>query len=360
MGTLACKMCAAPLKIYDDGIFARCSYCGMSYTLPFEDETEEDRITRAEPVLAKAKMYLKDGRFDDAADSFERVLDITPSNGEAYLGKGLALLRIKTPAELRAIKRKALQNYYIKKAMLFTKGDQKSELYDALGLKAKLEWSSMPLNRWRTEVLSERKRFLHDLRELYRSNDEHFENEIDRIEEKYADDLSVLTSRLETIDNEMADIREKLQKHPTVDEVIEADNKLRRLEEDKSDVERELSIIRSRKSYEIKDSSEEFSETNYRISRVKFFELAKEHTLPGFAHDENESIVDKVYDVLLSEYEFLSISEIMSRELIRGQSERRVEAAVRKLILDKRIIAVSIDGIECYAPSDMQGIEIEE
>ena len=64
----------------------------------------------------------------------------------------------------------------------------------------------------------------------------------------------------------------------------------------------------------------------------------------------------KVYDILLSEYEYLSLSEIMSRDLCRGQSERRVEAAVKKLLIDKRIISAVIDGIECYAPSDMDGI----
>ena len=30
--------------------------------------------------------------------------------------------------------------------------------------------------------------------------------------------------------------------------------------------------------------------------------------------------------------------------------------AVKKLLIDKRIISAVIDGIECYAPSDMDGI----
>lgn len=359
MGTLACKMCAAPLKIDEDGIFARCSYCGMTYTLPFEDETEEERVIRAEPVLERARMLLKDGKYEEAADRFERVLDITPADGEAYLGKGLAQLGVRTSAELRPIKRQAMKNYYIKKALIFCRGDMKSELYDALGLKAKTDWRNISLNQWRSEVMSIRKSFFREIRRLYSNNDKRYSEDVESINEKYSDESAKIEFQLEKIEKEIQDARDEMQKQVKVDNILRSDSLLRNLNKRKRELENELSAIDSRRNSDIINAAESFSAEKTKISGSDFLELTKKYEIPGCVHDANESIVDKVYDILLCEYEFLSLSEIMTRDLCRGQSERRVEAALKKLMFDKRIISRTIDDIECYAPGDMESIEIE-
>ncbi len=359
MGTLACKMCAAPLKVDENGIFARCIYCGMTYTLPFEDETEEERIVRAEPVLERARMLLKDEKYEEAADCFERVLDITPSSGEAYLGKGLAQLGVRTIAELRPIRRQALKNYYIKKALIFCRGDMKSEIYDVLGLKAKTNWKNMPINQWRAEVLNIRKSFIRELRRLYSDNDESYSKDVESIKDKYSGESEKIRYQLEKIEKEIKDVNEGMRKDRTVDSVLRSESLLRNLSNRKRELEKELISVDSHLNSEIINATENFSAEKTRISGDVFTKLAKNYEIPGCVHDDNESIVDKVYDILLSEYDFLSLSEIMTRDLCRGQSERRVEAALKKLVLDKRIISYTIDDVECYAPSDMEGIEIK-
>lgn len=356
MGALACRMCAAPLKIDPDGVFAMCPYCGTTYTLPLEDETDEERMIRSQPVLEKAKMYLKDGRFEDAAESFERVLDIDHSIGEAYLGKGLAQLSVKDIHGLYGIRRQALQNYYIKKALIFCRGDIKAELYKALGMKMRNSWKDISVKQWRSEVMSVRKSFFRDLRALYADNDECRNKNIEKIEGEYERSSEELNAAIEKCEKDIADLRDNMQKENSFDNIIECNNKLVELRHKKEELESRRSIIDSRRNSEILNAAENFSAASKMIGSRGFMELTLKYQIPDCVHDENESIVDKVYDILLSEYEYLSLSEIMSRDLCRGQSERRVEAAVKKLLIDKRIISAVIDGIECYAPSDMDGI----
>ena len=48
------------------------------------------------PLLKRASMFLADGDFDNAWKYCERVLDIDPENGTAYLGKLMAEKRVRT------------------------------------------------------------------------------------------------------------------------------------------------------------------------------------------------------------------------------------------------------------------------
>ena len=226
MGAIACRMCSAPLKISDDGIFARCSYCGMVYTLPLDGETEEERAVRAEPVLRRARMYLADKHYSEAADSYEKVLDIMPDCGEAYLGKGLAQLGIRTPAELRQIKRQATLNYYIKKALIFCKGDLRAELLDGLGMKSRIEWHNRPMNQWRSEVMAIRKAFWRDVRESVEGSNTEYNEKVTEIEEKYSESSAKLHKDLESCIKEIEQIRIRMRNNLSMDMVIDSDTKL--------------------------------------------------------------------------------------------------------------------------------------
>ena len=53
------------------------------------------------PLLKRAFMFLEDGDWSNADAYCERVLDIDPENGQAYLGKLMTELKLKKPEDLR-------------------------------------------------------------------------------------------------------------------------------------------------------------------------------------------------------------------------------------------------------------------
>lgn len=57
--------------------------------------------TNTAPLLKRAFMFLEDGDWSSADEYCEKVLDIEPENAEAYLGKLMANLRVRTRAELK-------------------------------------------------------------------------------------------------------------------------------------------------------------------------------------------------------------------------------------------------------------------
>ena len=112
MPVLNCKMCCAPLKITDDGMYAKCTYCGTVYTLPLDDYADESIQAMAEPLLKRARMYLEDGIFKSSAEYYEKVLDLVPSMGEAYLGKGMAQLGVNKMEDLEKVRRARLKRIW--------------------------------------------------------------------------------------------------------------------------------------------------------------------------------------------------------------------------------------------------------
>ena len=52
--------------------------------------------TNTAPLLRRAFMFLEDGEWDSADEYCEKVLDLDPENAEAYLGKLMAQLRVRT------------------------------------------------------------------------------------------------------------------------------------------------------------------------------------------------------------------------------------------------------------------------
>ncbi len=72
---------------------------------PKEPVVKETVVTSvnvsAAPLLKRAFMFLEDGDWKSADEYCEKVLDIDPENAEAYLGKLMAELRVKTKADLK-------------------------------------------------------------------------------------------------------------------------------------------------------------------------------------------------------------------------------------------------------------------
>ena len=81
-------------------------------------------------LLERVAIFLEDGDWDRADDFCEQILNIDPRNAEAYLGKLLAELEVKTKEELKNISRSfgSLNNY--QKVMRFGNDELKNELQE--------------------------------------------------------------------------------------------------------------------------------------------------------------------------------------------------------------------------------------
>ena len=102
----------------DDTVF--CSVCGKRFSEISDMATEtsqpelqyseteynsqsmtEEAHPEVKPLLQRIGLFLEDGEFDRADDYCERVLDIEPTNAEAYIGKLLVEYKCNTREQLK-------------------------------------------------------------------------------------------------------------------------------------------------------------------------------------------------------------------------------------------------------------------
>lgn len=100
MPTLKCKSCGAPIEYSSNDKMIKCPVCNASQSV---DEPDISAASETLPLLKRAFMFLEDGDFYNGCIYCERVLDADPENGEAYLGRLMA--------ELRVSRREYLANY---------------------------------------------------------------------------------------------------------------------------------------------------------------------------------------------------------------------------------------------------------
>lgn len=79
-------------------------------------------------LLKRAFLFLEDGDFTRADEFCERVLDIDPENGEAYLGKLMVSLEVRRREDLAYVAGKLEQQEYYHKIMRFGKESLKAEV----------------------------------------------------------------------------------------------------------------------------------------------------------------------------------------------------------------------------------------
>ncbi len=84
--------------------------------------------TNAAPLLERAFMFLEDGDWNSADEYCEKVLDLEPKNANAYLGKLLAELHIKTQGDLKDYATPFDENTNYQKAIRFGNDELKSAL----------------------------------------------------------------------------------------------------------------------------------------------------------------------------------------------------------------------------------------
>lgn len=122
MGLVAftCPNCGANLKVEDDRERFFCSYCGSAV------ERERIRLTidgigNARTFLERAQGFLMDGKFTSAADYYERVLDASPKEVEAYLGLFLCQVEARSIEEIQ-VSRIPNDLYNLTKALEYSGG----------------------------------------------------------------------------------------------------------------------------------------------------------------------------------------------------------------------------------------------
>ena len=83
---------------------------GVEKILPRQEQTVKETVVvqpsvpsapGVDPLLERAFMFLEDGKWDEADAYCEKVLDISPKNAHAYLGKLMAELKVKKQGNLK-------------------------------------------------------------------------------------------------------------------------------------------------------------------------------------------------------------------------------------------------------------------
>lgn len=80
MAIFKCKMCGGSLEVEEGASYGICEYCGTTQTLPTsKDETLQNLFNRANTLRKKAE-------FDKASELYEKILQVSDSEAEAYWG----------------------------------------------------------------------------------------------------------------------------------------------------------------------------------------------------------------------------------------------------------------------------------
>lgn len=113
---LQCEICGGKLVGKPGGIY-ECDSCGTEYstewakakiqeiigTVKIEGKVQIDDDSKRDNLLKRGFMFLEEGNWNSADEYFDRVLDLDVECGEAYLGKLMAELRVKTREALKEL-----------------------------------------------------------------------------------------------------------------------------------------------------------------------------------------------------------------------------------------------------------------
>lgn len=131
----------------DDTTF--CSVCGKKFSgateLPVVENNQsvneqthnyDEKITSTThpeivPLLQRVGLFLEDNEFDRADEYCERILDMEPTNADAYLGKLLVEFRCTTREQLNQCQVSIADSKNYAKIIRFGDGTQKSFVIDA-------------------------------------------------------------------------------------------------------------------------------------------------------------------------------------------------------------------------------------
>lgn len=359
MAVLTCKMCCAPLEILQDGKFAKCSYCGTLYTLPLDGDDETSAMIKATPILEMGRLFLKDGRFDLAAECFDKVIVLLPQYGEAYLGRGMAHFKVRNLESMRgvrSIRAAALKNFYIIQALNYCKEPLISQLRSVLELHSENDWELIVIH-WRKKAQDIRKDMVQELKKRIRNENPEYGKQFKEINDQY--NLKIKAHREDVEKTEERILHTKERQSDNYTQLSNVMGLLETLERQKQGTLQAIEDLKNQQSLEINQLKEKYPDHSDYVSYADYQELTQKYPLPALHQVKEESILDKVYDILLSDYRFQSESDIASNPLCEGLNSKRIVAAIRKLVYEKRAIVIEKEDGTFYAPNDMGDVLIK-
>lgn len=97
-----------------------------SEPMPIEQGTQP--VTRVDPLLKRASLFLEDGDFESADAYYEKVLDADPENARAYLGKTLTAFHLRKTEQLSNLQEEYFRQKDYQKAERFADEQLKATL----------------------------------------------------------------------------------------------------------------------------------------------------------------------------------------------------------------------------------------
>ena len=89
---MVCPSCGAKLNVEETRDVFFCEYCGArvereKQRYELSGKVTIDGTASEESLLKRAFLFIESGEFDKGSDYINKVLDINPENGKAYIGQ---------------------------------------------------------------------------------------------------------------------------------------------------------------------------------------------------------------------------------------------------------------------------------
>ena len=128
-----CSQCGANLQIDNTRDIFFCSFCGTKMMVEKQYIEHSGKVSISgmaseDSLIERAFIFIGDGEFERADEYCERVLDANPKNWEAYLGKLLCTLNIKSKEELGLSYTPLVNNSLFRRAVEYAPANEKEQL----------------------------------------------------------------------------------------------------------------------------------------------------------------------------------------------------------------------------------------
>lgn len=131
--TMFCSVCGKRFPDEMDALVAENSKQEYKDKHDFNEKYKQTNMIHPEiiPLLQRITLFLEDGEFDRADEYCERVLDIEPTNAEAYINKLLVEFRCTTQEQLKYCTTTITNSKNYAKVVRFGDENQKAIVVDA-------------------------------------------------------------------------------------------------------------------------------------------------------------------------------------------------------------------------------------
>lgn len=138
---LKCKSCGANLKVDENSDVFYCEFCDAKLTHEkiyheISGTVKIDGIAGVDEMLERASILLKNDRFAQANDTYDKILEVSPRCAEGYWGKFLCEYMVSNPSVFIETAQDITNNSNYQLAVDFAEGETK-KFYMSIGEQAK-------------------------------------------------------------------------------------------------------------------------------------------------------------------------------------------------------------------------------